>query len=812
MRKEGKLNKKRHYRKKYGLKKSIQRPLLGHEYREGKAVKDCLETSFYINYYMATCRGLQLRNWIKVKSDLQKMKCPSEIVTVIYESWVKFKFARAIRPKQSSNYVYIMKHCSSLEGQRIYDDCFEQFTEQPYTTTLEFYHKRSKDPIYFRLLEYFYNEDPEWFLPLTVFPRIDFEKSKMHYADEPLSIDNDIIKEIHEKVFNFILELDIKSIFMPRADLMQKYGSQRYNDGGSVKFDYERPQTSFDSSFKYQRFLTQPLTPREVWLPGKAIKQNNAFFMCVHRQILQECPEYPSVDVEATWKILLPYLKKDIGFWKFDISGFGFQYPREFLIAGNNAIRELYPCSELEEQSEIFNKILNDVKVEMPDGSFKKPVRGIGLGYYEDLKTLVMLAILRDHFPIQVYGDQGLIQKKGIEFAFDLMKYSFIMNYEKLDEGSSEGRVRWGGYVFDDTTFFKPRIYTDNIFGCFFSRHHWERKSSLYAFNKHYPEVYNSINKRIIDMYDRIFGYEFYPDDSKLPFLNGGLSNKPRNVGVMRLYNIRSLMTPVNSLMYDPLYQTPFNLIRDKQVSWKESRAFQLKRKNLYKHSIPNDSLLYDYINPILDFNKKDRPLPRALPRWADLSYIIFNRMTSGAISSGLKGDEIMNAVKYQHFSQDPFRARATGGYSILTQWRSDRPPSEEWLDAATALMECESLDSLRVNRTDLLQNPALAETEMYYNDDLFSHIIIQENSKRKRSPSSTGDSVRHRLREDVSRLLPSMIKRNKVTDFASVIQASKEILNGYDEFYNVEDSEILSVGDDDLYYADAIDMVDLDG
>lgn len=800
------------YQKRFPLKKHDRstktlHTLLGSEFQGGAYVKESLESTYFIDFYSRMCRGLQLRNWKAVKLQLLAMKCHKNIITVCYHSWVRFKVARALRPHMSSTYVYLLKNCSTLEGQRIYDDVYEQYTEQPYSTTLEFYRARGKDPIYFRLMEYFYNEQPEWILPLTVFPRIDFEKSKMHYSMEPYEIDGDMVKEVQEKVFNYIMSLDIEKLFIPRGELMQKYGSQRYNDGGVVRFDYERPSNSFDSSFKYQRFLTAPLTPREVWLPGKAIKQNNAFFMTVHRQILERDPVYPSLIMEENHEVLKPHLQN--GFWKFDISGFGFQFVREWLIAGNNAIRELYPCSQMEEQSEIFEQILNSVDVEMPDGTHVKPVRGIGLGYYEDLKTLVMMALLRDFYPIQVYGDQGLIEKRGIEFCFELMKYSFIMNYEKIDEGASEKRTRWGGIVFDPDSFHRPRLYSDPIFGAFFSRHHWERKSSLYSFSKHYPEIYRGKQKVLADVYKRVFGYEFHDRELSSSFYDGGICIKPREVGVSRLYNIRSYATPMNMMVFDPIYQTPFQLITKNDISFKESKKFQIKRKKLYREQTPQSSYLYDYINPIIEFNKKDRVIRRSLPRWADLSLILETNSSSGALTCGLSGEEIYNAVLYQHFASDPFRARATGGYSFVTTWRSERPPSQEWLEAAELLMKTDSIDSMYVNRTDLVQNPMLMDDEMYKDTNLFSNLVGIVN-KRKTAPSVTQSEL-NTFAEDIRKILPSMIKRNKVSNFSDVIKLTEERLEEYgDNCYNIAESDHGELMDDDLYYADTIDMVDL--
>lgn len=787
------------------------RPLIGKSFNSRLNCKECLTTNFFIDFYMKMCRGLQLRNWLKVRSQLVQMKAPKDVIQIAYNSWVTFKLARALRPKQSSIYVYIMKNFSSLEGQKIYDEVYEQYTDQPFQTSWEFYKLRGKDSRYFRLLEYFYNEQPEWILPLVVFPRIDFEKSKMHLCFEDYDLSPEKLKEVHEKVFSYVYNLGIEQLFMPRAEVMQKYSNQRYNDGGVVRFDYERPKNSFDSSFKYQRFLTQPLTPREVWLPGKAIKQNNAFMMAVHRQILEKDPVYPSTLLAENLERLSPYMKD--GFMKFDISGFGLQYTRALLTAGNRAIQELFPCSVYDEQSNIMEQILDSVAVEMPSGEIVYPKRGIGLGYYEDLKTIVMLALLQDSKPISVYGDQGLIDPFSVSFAEDLMSYSFIMNWEKVDFGSSEGKTRWGGCSFTEDSVVKPMLYMEGILGAFFSRHHWERKLSLMGFAKHYPEVYKSVEKRLIDMYDRIFGFEFFKGDNKTSFLNGGISSGPRNVGHLRLWSIRSMMSPINGLVFDTVYQTPFKLAFGNQVSNKESLLFQKKRKKLYRDSYVTDSILYDYINPVIEYNKKITKIPRSLPRWADLQLIIYHGISSGSLTCGLNDEDIVKAVVYQHLSPDPFRARATGGYSIETKWRTGRPPSQEWLQVASALIGMNKADSLYVKRADLPQNPALMDDPMYVDSNLFSYLH-KDATKRKHSGSVVSteehDKFGNTVASEIRNILPHLIKRQKVNNLETIVSLVEKRIEDYDKDYNVAESDYGDYASDDLFFSDAIDMVDL--
>jgi hypothetical protein len=636
---------------------------------------------------------------------------------------------------------------------------------------------KALDPMKLRILRYFEEEDPEWWLPLDVFPLIDFEKSKQHLSFVDYQISQEQIEEVHQLVFNYIMSLDITSLVIPRSEYMQKYSTQRYNDAGIVRFDYERPTNSFDSSFKYQRFITQPLTPREVWLPGKAIKQNNAFMMFVHRQILECDPVYPSTKIETTDKILKKVL--DEGLMMFDISGFGFQYLREILIAANNAIRELYPSSEYEEQSEIMEKIFKNISVQMPSGEVLKPPRGVGLGYYEDLKTIGMMAILRKFHPISIYGDQGILPI-NFEYVMELMRFSFIMNDDKTVLANSRGQLKWGGIAFNKGAPFQPSSKMNSLIGSFFSRSHWERKMGLYSYSIRDERGYKLIQKRLADTYLRLFGYEFNKQDIYHHFMRGGIMTDPLEVGYQKIWWIRDLMTVTPSLMYDTMYQTPFKATSVPKPTWEESKAFQKKRRLRYKAERCMHTELYDYVNPMLTYNKKTKLLPRVFPRWADLSLLVFHGISSGTITCGLSPEEIELAAVRQRFATDPFRARATGGYQIQTTWRSERPPSQEMLDMVDYLKKAKDVSHLKVRRTDLPQFPHMSEDPMYYNDNLIFHVA---NQKNKRKASSSLHSEQGEITEFVDgirNILPHLIKRSKVTNLTSLVSTLDSRLEQY--------------------------------
>jgi len=736
------------------------------------------------------------------------MHAPDNVIRVIFNSWVKFKFAQSLRPKYKQFFVYLLKNFSSLEGEELYADLLEHFTEDPSALSLQYYSRMGvDDPRIKRVFEYFEYEDPEWILPLDVFPRIDFEKSKMHMSFLPYEFKEDLAKEVHQKVFNYVMSLGIKSLMIPRADTLQKYGGQRYNDGGIVRFDYERPTNSFDSMFLYQRFLTKPLTPREVWLPGKAIKQNNAFMMLVHRQILSRDPVYPPSDIELMFE-KMSNIVQDMTLM-FDISGYGLQYLREILIAAQNAIRELYPCSEMEEQSEIMEEIFKKVSVQMPDGSVVYPPRGIGLGYYEDLKTIAMLAILQPFNPLSVYGDQGILPLTSLDFVIELLRFQFIMNPEKTVAGSSHGQIKWAGIGFTPTTYFKPCHMFSMVYGAFFSRLHWERKMGLHGISISEPVKYKSIQKRLADVYQRLYGYEFYPDDIYSSFDRGGIMIKSYETGYQKLWWLRGKMSPRSNLLYDATYQTPYKLVNKHKVSLRDAKAFSKKRKDLYRKNPVLDSILYDYANPRLVYNKKSHHIPRVLPRWADMNLILYHGISSGSLTCGLSDEEVKLAVERQSLSSDPFRARATGGYSIETMWRTSRPASQEWIDIADVMSTTSKIDALRVNRADLPQNLQLSEDPMYKETDLFS-FLVSRASKRKRSQLSDDTlPLAKKITEEVREILPSLIQSGQVNHLADIVTAVDKRLQASDYGDNISESSHGLYELDEDYFADDIDMID---
>lgn len=789
------------------IKAYSYKPLFGPELKVVKVLKDSQENQTKLRLVMTWCRGFGMRHWRQLSQKMSDNKFEPSFKASIKLSWSKFKFASTVNPAYKQVYIWIFKTFLDLDGQKDFDEIKDLILDDHYDYARGYLISTHAPAHKLRLLDYFHREDVDMWLPLSIFPLIEVSKPRMDYAFLEYNVTQEQLAEVREKIFNYVMRLNIDEIFVPPPDTLHKVGNQKYNDGGYVRYDYERPLVTFDSMFKYQKFMTAPLTPREVWLPGKAIKNNNNFWMTICRQIISKDPVYPSSDVEETWERIRDQIDEIL---RFDISGFGFQYLREYLKLGISVIQELYPHSYLEEQGSIFNKICDLVNVQLEDGTFVYPPRGIGLGYYEDLKTMIMLALLADYDPISVYGDQGLIGLGGYAAIADLMEKQFSVKFEKVEFCASKPHnvVKWAGYKMSPKSLVKPKKYMEPLLGAFFSRFHWERKLALRGLAEDEPLWYKKHEFRLAFLYEQFYGWEFHKTETTNHFDNCGInSSVPIIDGYSKLYKVEKKVAPYSNNMFDITYQTPFRVSGRKAYPTKVSRQFQIARKKLYKETTPDYNFIPNYIDPRIEYNNKQRPFKKVLPVWADMLYLVSHGKSSGSITCGLSSDQILDAARHQIFAKDPFRALATGGYKILTTWRSSRPPDEEWLVVSNFLAEVSQRHFDYVRRCDLLQHPALLADPMYYDTNLIREVV-STSKKRKVDDLSTQSHMEDEVRDRVLQLLPSKIAKGAIDSYAQLHQFILEEAKGQEEDrLSLASSPLLE--EDDDFYAAEVDLAE---
>jgi hypothetical protein len=503
--------------------------------------------------------------------------------------------------------------------------------------------------------------------------------------------------------------------------------------------------------FLYQKVLSQPLTMREIWLPGKGIKANNTFWMVLSRQLLAKDKVYPDSDVVKTWERIRSFI--DGALLRFDMSGFGFQFPREYLEICASVISELYPMSEVDEQFDILSAILKGITV-TTDSGVVKPLRGIGLGYYEDLKTMTILSILKKYDPISVYGDQGLLKLIAYEAIFELQRFQFIVEDKKVEwVGSTEcPTVKWAGATMSAVSLETSRRFSDNLLGAFFSRFHWERKLNLRSISRSFPE-YRRVQKILSFWYEEYFGWEFHRGESTSHFDNGGINMFGYTSGYTKLYKVQRMIAPYDPILFDPLYLTPFKAASRKTFPWKQAKDFSKKRKEVFKHTQVNNSICYDYVHPRVRMQNTPYKGAKILPGWADLLYIARYGRSSGSFTFGLSPPAIRNAYSKFPFSSLPTRCQATGGYRVLTRYAAPGIPTSEDLEECELLVELSSRSIVKVRRCDLHQDPYFSEDPLYWATDL-----VEPLSKKRKTPPTLNSSlfgvndVRAMINVDLSR------------------------------------------------------------
>jgi len=521
--------------------------------------------------------------------------------------------------------------------------------------------------------------EPEYWLPLKVFPRFEYEKEgKMKYSFYEFKEIPEQLESFKTLVREYILGLKVQKLFIPPPDLVVKVSSSRYNDNGIVRRDYEKPQYSLDSGFLYQKFCPKPLEPREVWLPDYATKINNSYWMLIGRSLLTADPTYPSDDPTVTWEKIRSQL---YWFGYFDISGFGLQYPRQYLKIIVDVITELYSSPDLEESRLIFHDLMDHVKVNMDNGKFVYPPRGIGLGYYEDLKTIGICALIKKYKPISVYGDQALLPFKELDNAIKTLRdYQFILKDEKIEQ--RKGAVRWSGWTMTPSSLSRPKQVFEPLISLFYAQYHWERKMILRSFWMDDPSNYNRYDKYIPFLYETLFGYEFTRGDSMWNFYNSGVSSlAPVETGFSKGWKVQQLVAPTDTITDEMIYETPFF------TEWKrrDCKLFSILRKKTYRSSPVIDCSTLFYSRPIVSNNRTKKPtlsrLGRILSDSQECKLIVNHGQTSGKFTCGLNNEEMLRALLLNSWSRNPFECFSTGGYQVLTKWRSTPTVSKEWYE-----------------------------------------------------------------------------------------------------------------------------------
>lgn len=691
----------------------------------------------------------------------------------------------------------------TLEGQKIYDDTFDIMLDVSPIRALwyvrQLRYPESKLIKYERLINYFQKTKSEDWLPLTCFVPILFKKDRMSLAFLPESkmYDEGKAKEI---IFSYIMEQNVKKLFIPPEDILFKVGNSLYNNNGKPERDYIRCEKQ-KCGFLYQYFLAQPLSPREVWLPDKRTKRVNLFWQIIGKQIVKCIPEYPPSDPDILWGRIAHLLTK--GVIRFDISGFGFQFPRALLRITAEVICELYPCDQLDYFTQEFTDILSDVTVEK-NYELLRPHRGIGLGYFEYLKTITMAALLSKHRPISLYGDQGILPVTGFDGIIDLLYYDFHLKDDKVEVQSYDidYRMKWAGHGMMSDAYRLVKVHTNPLLGALFGRVHWERKRALYGFYQENPSFYKLNYKKIRRFYTMVFGEEF-PEES-YHFLDGGINPfSGIKLGEDKCFILTKYEAPFTETLFDVMYVTPFLKKEAKKYPHGIAKGFQREREKAYRNFTPIPSSVFFYTRPRLEYMKRYTPRDNVIPDWADLLFLSYYGMTAGNFFYGFPQEKLLSIASKYTLADNPLEAASRGGYKILDPVHETYHPLGKWWEQALQFLQTVDMRKIPyLPRVDIgLAPPYFSEDKLYFNTNLISYEAKTSRPGKRKFE----DITPQQSEEYLSILNKVMTKRihggilNHLSDVLPIFEEVRELdqsegyhydYEGIIEDYSLEDIE----------------------
>jgi hypothetical protein len=345
----------------------------------------------------------------------------------------------------------------------------------------------------------------------------------------------------------------------------------------------------------------------------------------------------------------------------------------------------------------------------MEDGTYFRPERGVGLGYFSNIMTLVVASVLSDCNIVKMFNDDILCPIELYDQAIgNLTSLGFIINEKKSGKEWHKAPFFAGASLAPNGTlrYYEAQGPKAALFN---KRYHYERKSIFVSqeYNYRWKLAYH---------YERIFGYEAHKGESlEHTSALGLMPNAPKVHGYVTGGILRTVLKP-------HLGDENQRRVWSYQFPWKEAKekkSFNLKRRDLIKRFKNKQwyTEYHDYNNPVvkddptLVRNKPDFYLGKyQLPRWADLQALIAFGQTCGRTTSGRSPKKAAHYMLSYLLSMNPIESWINGGYVVDSDFYRD-PGVDPWTQLLYDRLRSSTLSSLpTVNRRmaeDLPNMPA---------------------------------------------------------------------------------------------------------
>jgi len=498
---------------------------------------------------------------------------------------------------------------------------------------------------------------------INCFPMFNRNKeSKMYLCD--LDTPNDeLVTEFKSELRVLLGKYGPAMLERPVAESVKSLGPSFYSDGHVKKYDYEKPEHTWTDSFDYQKFHTSAMTQREVWLPPKGYKIVSSWWHFLLDPIMKRIPWVVSNETQSELRIAT--MKRMKPCRKIDLKGFGLQFPREYVIATMDILCEMYPHEELSEYRRSAIAIFKKMAIRMEDGYYVVPKRGVGLGYFSNIMTLVIAVILGRFNVIKMFNDDILIDDNDFEEGIARLEhFKFVINAKKTGMKwrsspyfaevllSKKGIIRFYQYQG-----LKASIHT--------GRGHYKKKQAFLAakFTRRWLMCYH---------YTRMYGYEIHKLEAfDHPTMLGLNPRADKPVGYVKGGLLRKYRAPKTTDEFD---RRLWSIV----YPWKDrvDNNFLEKRKNVKKFK---DIVWYteydEYLNPEVSnarlgaYTTDIQTGKYQLPRWADMQAIFSSHVSSGRTTRGRHPKLAAYKMLDYLLSDDPIASWLTGGYEVLTNF-----------------------------------------------------------------------------------------------------------------------------------------------
>jgi hypothetical protein len=498
---------------------------------------------------------------------------------------------------------------------------------------------------------------------INAFPDFELNKESKMWLTQETPPTAEQISRIRQLIRTLLVRYGPKDISIPSSEAVKSIGPNLYSDGHVIKSDFEKPEFTWTSSWDLQRFKTDPRTEREVWLPPKGYKMVSSWWHFFTQPIVEKVP----------WLIgneTITDVRKDVSrrmkpCRKIDLKGFGLQFPHQYLDAIMEELEQLYPCEETREYRRSTKAMLSKMSIRIKEGEFLKPIRGVGLGYFSNLMSLVVAAVLQSCDIIKMFNDDILCPEEKFQEACNLLtSLGFILN-EKKTGGRWIKCAYFAGVCMARAGSLRFYEAQGECAAIFCKRYHYERKAILLAC---------SIPRRWLANYhyERIFGYEIRKGEAfDHPKMLGLDPTASYSTGYVKGGLLRRYQSP------KPDEDEEMRRFWSISYPWKnphDKKKFHEIRKSLKKKvHLVHYTEYEDYLSPEIEEVRGESLKPDfylgnyQLPRWADLQSLIWNQSTSGRTTQGAHPKRAAYYMLQYLHSRNPINSWLTGGYRIST-------------------------------------------------------------------------------------------------------------------------------------------------